>query len=736
MSNAIPIKKLPKPIKSEESQNMSFSMIIDNKTLKQKLGCTPPEKDFISTKINTIYPKGTSKWLDSSIILNCQLCSIGFGLFYRKHHCRACGGVFCYSCCNKTIIIPQNFIQKPMEDNSLKQKVSNLTKWIITGKTDLVCNECFNKISNLKKITYIIKICEFLDLESLGQTLLISKNWHNSGIHQLSKFREIQYNYPIKLFTTWEKNMLWISRYSIIGHTNWLIVLIKSCIQLYYETNDKKILEEINILINENNKILSCWKTMCSRKCNMEYDILEYIELLKFISVLECTKQILWFDFELQNILLEFLKKIFVIEYESLFLNNNLEKKIKCAIPLLCSVFISLMNSKKINYVFVENIFNQFAFINNCLIDIIIETNYLENIVDKSIGLVNFINFMSGFSKKILEDKWKHDIDEMVLFFKNLIKSDMTNYILKNPIVYPIDINYKIIKINKKIILKSYTAPLLIEAVLLDEDGNEKNVRFIVKTDDSLRKERIIACLIKLLQDKLYEQSERNRIKKFEKIPAYEIIMITKNIGIIEFVEDSVTLRMVNSANITLQNYILDNNPKETTENVKRRFLQSLAISSCLSFMLGLGDRHLDNIMINKKGQLFQIDYGYLMDNPMTSILTAPNIKVTAVMIDFLGGTEGIYYKEFTEYIIQIYDIMRLYKNIIINHYELLGSENFINWSNLKEKLENRFMTGMTWKDIQVTLINEIQTSNSYSSVIGDLCHHYRQKIAEIISNK
>jgi hypothetical protein len=711
------------------NNNMSFSMFIDNKT---KLGCTPPERDFLSEKINTIYPKSTNKWINSNLVLNCQLCSNLFTLFNRKHHCRACGGVFCYKCCYQTIIIPSNYIQKPIEDDSYKQKISNITKWIrTTGISDLVCNECFNKITNLKKITYIIKICEYLDIESLNNVFLVSKNWHNSAVHQISKFREIQYSYTTKILSDWEKNIIWHARNIIIGHTNWLIILVKSCIQMYYDTLDNTILVELNRLINIKDKTTSCWKIMCSRKCNMDYDIIEFIELLKFICILEQNKQILWQHDNLQNILVIFIKNIFNWEYKSLVI-DKLEEKIKCSIPLLCSVFSILFNSDKINYTFVEHIFNQFSFVNNCLIDIIIEVNYLNRTKFKSIGMLKFIDFINNYSKKILEDKWIQDINNMISFFTNIY----TSIELKVPILYPIDINYKITKIISKQILKSNTSPLLINAIITDGDGTEKQIKFIVKKDDILRKERIIACLIKLLQDKLYDQSKRNRIKLFEKIPTYQIIMITNNIGIVEFVENSLTLRMINNLGHTLQNYILDNNPKEITENIKRRFLQSLAISSCLSFILGLGDRHLDNIMINNKGQLFHIDYGYLMDNPMTSILTSPNIKVTTVMIDFLGGTESIYYHEFTEYIIQIYDVMRLYKNIIVNYYELLGSEKFICWDILKVKLESRFMTGMTWKDIQVTLINEIETSNSYSSVFGDLCHHYKQKLTEIITNK
>ena len=212
--------------------------------------------------------------------------------------------------------------------------------------------------------------------------------------------------------------------------------------------------------------------------------------------------------------------------------------------------------------------------------------------------------------------------------------------------------------------------------------------------------------------------------------------MLTKNLAIVEYVVDSLTLRMVSNSKFTLQNYILDNNPTEQVDSIKRKFLQSLAISSCLSYILGLGDRHLDNIMINNAGQIFHIDYGYLMDNPLTSIISNPNIKVTTVMIDFLGGVEGKYYKEFTQYIIQVYDILRLYKNLIINYYEMLGEEKFIKWDVFKPKLEDRFLSGLSWKDIEVTLINEIENSNSYPSVFADLCHHYKQIITEYVGKK
>lgn len=728
--------------KTNSFSNLSFSICIDSKKSVSKtdnplISCTPPEKDFLLTKLKSIYPKSDGKWVNSSLVLSCQGCMSGFSIFNRKHHCRACGSVFCRTCCYQMINIPKNFIQKPLEDDTYKQKISSLTKWLLNGNKSLVCNDCFKKITNLNQITWIISICEFLDFVSLNKILLLSNSWYKAGIHQLSKFREIQYKCST-LFTNWEQQIIWNSKTYFTGHNNWIITLIKSNLQKYYKVKTDEIIFELSNLIDNNEKNISCWSLMCSRKCNIDYDIMDFIDIMQFITLLEQNNKLIWTDKLLQEFLLLLLQNIFDVEFKfnNIFINDydELYDKIKSAIPLICSILIKLIGlNENINYEFLENIFNEFVKIDNCIVYFYLETKYLDNIVNKDISHMYFVNFIEELVKKYNLNNITNQIDKTINFFVELHKNN--NLKLNELILNPLNLNEHIVEIISVEKLKSNTVPLLVSARVTRGLKGEI-IKFIVKKDESLRKESVVACLIKLLQERLLKQSKKNRIKQFDKIPTYQIIMLTKNLAIIEFVENSLTLRMVSNNKFTLQNYILDNNPTEQVDTVKRRFLQSLAISSSLSYILGLGDRHLDNIMINNLGQLFHIDYGYLMDNPTTSIISNPNIKVTTVMIDFLGGIEGKYYKEFTQYIIQIYDILRLYKNLIINHYEMLGNEHFIKWDIFKPKLEDRFLSGLSWKDIEVTLINEIENSNSYPSVFADLCHHYKQIITEYVSKK
>lgn len=716
---------------------MCFSVFVDNKKdiiidSKKIIGSTPPKIDYVTTSLNNIYPKETKKWVDSSLVHSCQQCSSGFGIFNRKHHCRACGGVFCGSCCYKDIVIPTGYIQKPKEDDSLGQKASNMVKSIIGGNTNLVCNECCVKIKNLLNISHYIKTFEFLDLESLHAVLLTSKNFHNAAIHQLSKFREIQYVDSNKAYSEWEMTFLEdkLHKRFLAGHNTWLMCLTKSVIQHHYKDQDAKLIEQLIESMHIDKKVKSCWSLMCSRKCNIPLDILDFVEILKFVSVLEKKTKLnlIWNDRELQYLLLILLKKM----YSTVEIHKPI---IKSIIPLMCSIFSSLMNvePKKINYKYLDTIFNEISKPQNVLIYFINEINYIEKQKFISVGTGNFVSFMKIYMNEKLKLDYAKDMELMTKTLIDLHTNEKVDIVL--PVLYPLDYSYKIVKIVSSERLASYTKPLLLSLVISDDEGTLKSVKIIIKHDEALRKERIVSCLISLLQFKLFQQATRKRMEMFEPIPTYEIIMISKNIGVIEFVENSVTLRKINDMGLSLQNYVLENNPKEKIQTTKRRFLQSLAISSCLSYILGLGDRHLDNIMINKSGQIFNIDYGYLMDNPMTSILSAPNIKVTGVMIDFLGGQTGLYYKEFKDYVAKVYDVMRLYKNIIINYYKMIREEHFIvNWPAFKDKLEGRFMSGMNCKDLEITLINEIESSNSYSGALSDFFHQNKLRFTGKIS--
>ena len=64
------------------------------------------------------------EWVHDAMVSKCHLCMTDFGVFVRKHHCRACGNIFCAECCSTLKNLPKH--------------------WKYT-KPQRVCNTCVNQ---------------------------------------------------------------------------------------------------------------------------------------------------------------------------------------------------------------------------------------------------------------------------------------------------------------------------------------------------------------------------------------------------------------------------------------------------------------------------------------------------------------------------------------------------------------------------------------------------------------
>lgn len=52
------------------------------------------------------------RWVDDESVDSCQQCNEQFTMLVRRHHCRKCGGIFCYKCSNFTLVLPSS--SKPL----------------------------------------------------------------------------------------------------------------------------------------------------------------------------------------------------------------------------------------------------------------------------------------------------------------------------------------------------------------------------------------------------------------------------------------------------------------------------------------------------------------------------------------------------------------------------------------------------------------------------------------------
>lgn len=75
---------------------------------------------------------------------------------------------------------------------------------------------------------------------------------------------------------------------------------------------------------------------------------------------------------------------------------------------------------------------------------------------------------------------------------------------------------------------------------------------------------------------------------------------------------------------------------------VKKFFLAGYCV---ITYLLGVGDRHFDNLLLTKDGKLFHIDFGYILGRDPKPM--PPPMKLSKEMVDAMGGENSEHYQQF-----------------------------------------------------------------------------------------
>ena len=197
---------------------------------------------------------------------------------------------------------------------------------------------------------------------------------------------------------------------------------------------------------------------------------------------------------------------------------------------------------------------------------------------------------------------------------------------------------------------------------------SHKIFRCIIKTNEDLRQEQFATQLI----------NEFSQIFKLEKVNCYlntyEIISTGNNSGLVEMVNDSISIDQLKqkTSNLPLNDFFIHFFDKKTKPDKYKKamnnYIKSLAGYSLLCYFLQIKDRHNGNILLDRNGHIIHIDFGFLLSNAPGKGLkfeTAP-FKLTKDMIDVLGGENSEYFIKFKQ------SIRNGFKAIIKNKEKIL----------------------------------------------------------------
>lgn len=696
----------PKPQEKKKKENKTSNAIINNPlgySVIHEYHKKPKKQGSTEVKRNSnlLRNKQTTYWVPDDASDNCQNCNVEFTFFNSRHHCRLCGGLFCAEC------------------TPFRKKIP--TTWNHRNETKPVrlCRDCSDQVDLLEPLDVLIQVFSLMvpDLKTLSVMAQVCHSWNNLSHYFLGKMRNIQYKPLNEDFTDLEKQILWVNRNYWIGHSHWVMLFLKSVDYNSYDYRTKQHQDMLRFMMSMNQPPKhSCLNLMCTRNCCQ--NLLPYHAIILLDHA--CRKNVC---IELEQFILAILKKI--DQYELLlylpFLVSKLtHQKVDSANRWGDFLLDKCFDKSKLAIELYWNLTYNYKQTRHS-----IYRYYINKLLDTmSDDIIRKINNTFAFVKVMENIPESKDLFELKNYFRRAalegtvlpLNSDLT---VDKPYVPNIRIKY------------SATSPLLLPLKCHNQDGEDVDFNLIYKFED-VRQDYIVLKAIRLMKYllKTYENLDLEMVD-------YEVCPIDGKTGLIEVVPECHTVYEIKKK-FSILNYIAEHNPEEKVEVLRKRFVRSCATYCVVTYLLGVGDRHLDNIMITNDGKIFHIDYGFILGSDPKP-LSQPKIRITQEMVDALGGFESRNYKEFKVLCNRIYQGLRGHLNLFIVLLSIMTKSDK-EYNQVVNLLTSRFMPGETKKSAIVQLESEILRSTQHtnlSELVNDFFHYHAKEhtLQSVLSN-
>eukprot|EP00536_Pseudo-nitzschia_multiseries_P005121 jgi/Psemu1/303121/fgenesh1_kg.93_\ len=205
--------------------------------------------------------------------------------------------------------------------------------------------------------------------------------------------------------------------------------------------------------------------------------------------------------------------------------------------------------------------------------------------------------------------------------------------------------------------------------------GNHPGWRLLpvlIKSNDDLRQEQLASQLIQRMA----------LILARDKVPVWlcpnEILALEANGGIIEAIPDTISLSALkkNDPDYTDLNgfFVQYFSDADSLSDAKANFCESLAAYSIVCFLLQIKDRHNGNILLDNRGHIIHIDFGFFfLSSPgkNTGFESAP-FKLTREFVSVLGGPDSHLFSVFRTLCYRTFIALRKHCHEIIVLVEML----------------------------------------------------------------
>ncbi|VDO59236.1 unnamed protein product [Schistosoma margrebowiei] len=163
------------------------------------------------------------------------------------------------------------------------------------------------------------------------------------------------------------------------------------------------------------------------------------------------------------------------------------------------------------------------------------------------------------------------------------------------------------------------------------------------------------------------------------------------------------------------------NSPMGVQKDVMETYIRSCAGYCVITYLLGVGDRHMENLLLTADGHLFHIDFSFILGadpKPM-----APEVRLTRAMIDGMGGPNSNQFNEFWKITFTAFLILRRHANLFLTLFSLMSNTGIQNFNgqqnNASEFLKEHFCVHQSEEKAVSRLANRM--TESIKAIVPDI---------------
>lgn len=624
----------------------------------------------------TLFPRTPATWIPDTRVHRCFSCNLTFSLMRRKHHCRSCGRIFCSNCSSHREIIPSYF-KTYAPSNSEMSTTPQRT-----------CTKCAEQLKRASSVEWLIRMMSHLPVSFVDffKLRVLNHEWNSASNTLLSLYRGLQYKLTCQPYSSLEFAFLITHAHEFNGHIQWQLHLLSSLKQ-----NNKLDIYQQKI----SEMSVSCKQLLCNELCCKTMSVND-------VLILGITGCLIRDDIKAR-----------VIDTWNRFIPTVNLRMMPWWVHLSCR-YDHLFQSGLIP-ICLKRLDLIYAFWFECC---------LQSFSARKRAVLKQAKKL--FKKHLNEDVAKdlaisfHFCSVLQAIIKTNTNPD-TLFIRffgdGNSPRLPWDPQKKVVNGSIKRRIMSSSRPILIE--LEFEDGSKHD--FLLKNED-VRTDRLAMTIGYWIQTFTH-------IRVF----TYPVFPLSTETGCVEMVNNSTTLYDLRTKqNVSLLNYMMTHNPHLNVRELRQQIIHSCTGACLLGFTLGVGDRHLENILVRQDAALIHVDFGYILGDDPKHAYTP--MRITEGMIDAMGGRESDTFRSFTLVSQQAYTIMRLHSSF---WYHLLVSEYYISenkkrhWKRIRDHVLDRFVPGEWTEEASLQIESVIHTAsqNSIGQTFSDFTHQMSNQI-------